>query len=103
MIDHEVNKKQGAARNTGLRHAKGKYCWFVDPDDFIKTTKVSEIINLCEYEALDILQFNYEKVSVDGQFLFLQKNVPDSKVVSGIEFVNNILGTSFLYNFGLSV
>ena len=35
MICHHTNRKQGAARNTGLRVANGDYVWFVDIDDSI--------------------------------------------------------------------
>jgi len=33
LIDHSVNKKLGATRNTGRENARGKYIWFVDGDD----------------------------------------------------------------------
>lgn len=35
VICHHTNRKQGAARNTGLRVANGDYVWFVDIDDSI--------------------------------------------------------------------
>ncbi|GHU42013.1 hypothetical protein FACS1894111_05240 [Clostridia bacterium] len=35
-IQHEENKKQGGARNTGLRYASAEYVGFVDPDDWIE-------------------------------------------------------------------
>ena len=35
LLKHEVNKKLGAARNTGFNTAKGNYIWHVDSDDKI--------------------------------------------------------------------
>ena len=34
-IRHEINRQQGAARNTGLKIAQGNLVWFVDVDDII--------------------------------------------------------------------
>lgn len=103
LIDHDFNKKQGGARNTAIRNTKGDYIWFVDSDDYIKCNRLSELLNKCKNENLDILQFNYEKIAENGQYLFIKKNVPDSKVFSGVEFVNNVLGSTFLNYYDLSV
>ncbi len=35
LLHHEVNHRQGAARNTGIKHAEGEYAMFVDVDDAI--------------------------------------------------------------------
>ena len=34
-IVHEKNKKQGGARNTGIKNATGKYITFIDSDDYL--------------------------------------------------------------------
>ena len=34
LVEHEVNKKLGAARNTGRKIARGKYIWNVDSGRF---------------------------------------------------------------------
>ena len=57
LVRHEVNKKLGAARNTGLQHAEGEYVWFIDSDDYIKPNCLKEILQYCESENLDILHW----------------------------------------------
>ena len=59
LLTHTTNKRQGGARNTGLREAKGEYVWFVDSDDQLCTNVLRNILDLAEENELDILQFNY--------------------------------------------
>jgi glycosyltransferase involved in cell wall biosynthesis len=58
LIEHEHNKKLGAARNTGRSIARGKYIWNVDSDDYIAENCLSSILKQCEQHDLDILMFN---------------------------------------------
>ena len=102
LIDHEVNKRQGGARNTGIKAAKGEYIWFVDPDDYIKTNVLNSILDSCFENNLDILQFNYDKVTINGEFQFKKENVINTIVMNGIEFTNS-LGNNYLNNYDLSV
>lgn len=57
LLVHTENKRQGGARNTGLREAKGKYVWFVDSDDYIMPNCLKALLDQAERENLDILQF----------------------------------------------
>lgn len=52
------NKGPGAARNAGLKVAKGKYVWFVDSDDDIKLEVLNDIKNLIQYDY-DFMDFNF--------------------------------------------
>ncbi len=62
LVEHEVNKKLGAARNTGRRIAKGKYLWNVDSDDMIAPNCLGEILHKCEHYSLDVLLFSFSRL-----------------------------------------
>lgn len=79
LIKHDVNKKLGAARNTGLRAAQGNYVWFIDTDDFIKENSLKYILDLCEVDNLDILHFGIQ----DNYGNIIRRLVP-TDVVTGI-------------------
>jgi glycosyltransferase involved in cell wall biosynthesis len=58
----QPNKGTSGARNTGIRHATGKYLYFVDPDDFILENSLARILRMMEEEDLDVLRFGYTEV-----------------------------------------
>lgn len=87
MVEHEVNKKLGAARNTGRKIARGKYIWNVDSDDMIAPNCLKEILNCCEENSLDVLLFGYS-ILRNGT-LFEREKKPwaeDGKIYSGKAF-----------------
>lgn len=57
LVEHEVNKKLGAARNTGRAAAKGNYIWNVDSDDKIVPNCLDKLLRICEENDLDVLEF----------------------------------------------
>lgn len=63
LIRHTENKRQGGARNTGLKAAKGKYVWFVDSDDYIMPNVLDKLLTIAETNDLDVLQFDYNRSS----------------------------------------
>lgn len=62
VIDQE-NQGPSGARNTGMRHATGKYLCFVDPDDFVEPNVYGGLIRQMEEQQLDMLRFNYQIVN----------------------------------------
>ncbi|GHV57532.1 hypothetical protein FACS1894182_06620 [Bacteroidia bacterium] len=69
LIEHEENKKQGGARNTGLRAARGEYVWFIDSDDFVKPNCVKHLLEVLSENNLDLVLFDFEEVDEKGGFL----------------------------------
>ena len=62
VIDQE-NQGPSGARNTGMRHATGKYLCFVDPDDYVEPKVYGGLIRQMEEEQLDMLRFDYQVVN----------------------------------------
>ena len=62
VIDQE-NQGPSGARNTGMRHATGKYLCFVDPDDFVEPNVYGGLIRQMEEQQLDMLRFDYQVVN----------------------------------------
>lgn len=94
LIRHEVNKRLGAARNTGLRYAKGEYVWFIDSDDYIKKNCLREVLTYCTEDNLEILHWAIQDNSGDW-ILRLQ----ESPVQTGInDLLNGSRDMTFPWN-----
>lgn len=68
LLIHTENKRQGGARNTGLRAARGQYIWFIDSDDYICPNMLSQLLAAAEQNNLDILQFDFIR-SADSKII----------------------------------
>lgn len=56
----KVNGGLSSARNEGLRHAQGMYIIFPDPDDFLETNYVSNIVKaIFDYDYPDLIFFDF--------------------------------------------
>lgn len=91
LVEHEVNKKLGAARNTGRKIARGKYIWNVDSDDMIVPNCLGEILETCETNDLDVLIFE-KYYFLDGEpWRYKESSWSDTEVVfTGYEFFNQM-------------
>lgn len=88
LIDHKVNKTAGGARNTGIEAAKGKYIWFVDPDDLIQPNSLSELLHIVNNADLDILMFNFDAINgTVNSIREVYDTYGNSDVMRGIDYV----------------
>lgn len=103
IIDHEVNKGLGGARNTGIREAKGKYLWFVDSDDEIIGDDLSDVLNRTLEDDLDVMCFNYRRLDSEGNELPLQYYMKDIAVQDGVSFAKIAFEGGLSLNMGYVV
>lgn len=98
LIEHEVNKKLGSARNTGLKVAQGQYVWHMDSDDRIEPNCLNSLLTICETKQLDVLEFGFIDWYPD-KTISCRDWEPSRKegIMTGQEYIH----AHFLQRFGL--
>lgn len=61
-IIRQKNAGLGAARNTGMANARGRYLWFVDSDDEICADAITVLVNCITHHASDVIAFEFETI-----------------------------------------
>lgn len=89
-VIHKENGGLSDARNAGMKHAVGKYIFFVDSDDYIEEDTLEILKRYIELDD-ELIVFNYRMVDEDGQELscshFQSGLIDISDTESKIEFI----------------
>lgn len=99
-LDQE-NKGQGAARNQGLKEAKGEFISFVDCDDTIDSNMYKILLEEIEKNNLDIVTCDYNIITNNNNKIFSFYFDPDENknfVIMNTGPCNMLLRHSFLKN-----
>lgn len=98
-VIHRPNGGLSAARNSGIKIAKGEYVQFVDSDDYLEPNVLRTLVDMMEKEELDVLRFNYQNVN-ENQEVFEPNKVSKpfvdyrDEVCNGLTFLTDRLGTA---------
>lgn len=83
IITHEENKGGGAARNTGMKYARGEYLSFLDSDDYFYPNMLEAAYRRAKQFDADICVFNTEYASGKTPVLnFNHQYIPKKDVFS---------------------
>ena len=69
LLVHQVNTRQGGARNTGIDAATGDYLLFIDSDDYIRPNTLQCLHAALRQSGADIVEFCYDFVDEKGNYL----------------------------------
>jgi len=64
---HTENHGSGPARNYGIDHAKGKYLYFPDADDYLDPDAISSMVAAMGNGKYDLVVFGYKEMSSDNK------------------------------------
>lgn len=100
-VVHKQNAGLGAARNTGIESATGRYIFFIDSDDYIDAATVKRCVSAAVKNGAEVVLFGSADVYDDGTVIRRELRT-DRPLYSGAE-VMEVLAGLFTYEMGFGV
>ena len=89
LLKQSENHRQGAARNRGIKIAKGEFICFVDSDD-AATEGIVSAIRMAKEKDADMVAFHYGNANEEGNMTSEAKRLSfeEGQIFSGMEMQN---------------
>lgn len=89
IIKNPHNCRLATNINTLVANAYGKYIWFVGQDDYVEPNCLSRLYFQLEDGQLDVIVFNYRRVSTEEHTIMDCKVVSASNKQTGVDWVKD--------------
>lgn len=90
QLINQENKGLGAARNTGLDKATGKYVFFIDSDDYISDNSLLSLLNTIFTIKADIILFGLSEIYPGKKKRHINFHLPEKgKLLSVENYIND--------------
>lgn len=93
IIQHEENKCQGGAKNTGIKVSQGLFIAFADQDDTIIAENMRDAVEVALQKDVDMLACHYNVQQEDGLVMEFGIDKGDGLLMSGKEFCEQYFQT----------
>lgn len=91
IIHKKENEGLFLSRLDGIKFASGKFCTFVDADDYIDIENWNKCLDIVKNKNMDITEFSFMYVYENGKKERLQKILPIKEILNATDYIVAIL------------